>query len=199
MARSRCQDLAMDCDAGGVLEMANSKLLLLSGPFSVGKSSLTKELTERHAFMKVSTSSYLNALIPDAFSLDAVKLRRAQQIKGDQLDDETDFGWVVRPVTVNALLANPLIDRWIVDAVRKPRQVTHFRDQFGGAVYHAHLHASDVLLRSRYAGSDQDYASAVAHSNEQSARGLGVIADVVIDVDGLSPAELALRIVQEMP
>lgn len=178
--------------------MDASRVLLLSGPFGVGKSSLTRELTSIYDFERISTSAYLNNFIPGADHLGVAELRHAQQLTGDQLDVDTNFQWIVRPVAVEALKAHPSASRWIIDAVRKPLQVHYFRQEFGAAVRHVHLRATEELLRSRYLGSDEQYAEAVSRPNEVSARSLGAIADAVIDVGTLSPAELAAMIVHEV-
>ncbi|MEA5126209.1 AAA family ATPase [Xanthomonas dyei] len=181
--------------AGGAFEMNQVRIVLLSGAFGVGKSAATTELINEFGFQKVSTSAYLRSFIPDA-SLSETELRRQLQEAGDRLDAETDYTWVVDPVTIRAIEQAPDTKGWIIDAVRKARQVEHFRSRFGSAVRHVHLEAPEAVLRSRYAHSDDDYSNAVSHPNEVSARSLRSIADCLIETSTQTPEQVASSIIK---
>ena len=53
---------------------------------------------------------------------------------GDSLDVATDYRWLIDDFARPAIELNPDQGRWIVDAVRKTRQIQHFREAFGDAV-----------------------------------------------------------------
>lgn len=172
-------------------------IVLLSGPVAVGKTSLREELERRFQFRAIRSSGYLTALAEVRGILDN---RTALQDLGDSLDAQTDFKWLVEDVASVAIRATPEVTRWLVDAVRKERQIEHFRSAFPKKVAHVHLTAPEDILMARYAkriapaGSIVPvvpYSVAVAHPNEQAARGLKGVADVVLDTSQFSPAELA--------
>ena len=175
-------------------------LLLLSGPIAVGKSAVARELVENHAFKSIRSGAYLKEL---AAGQGANNSRAALQQLGDKMDEKTDYRWLVDDVAVTAVNSNPRQVRWLVDSVRKKRQVDHFRTQFGRSVLHVHLVASEAVLRERYtrrlstgggAGDDTSYENAIAHTNETSARALIDIADIVIDAAQTAPAKAAKTI-----
>ena len=109
---------------------------------------------------------------------------------GDQLDDTTDYQWLIMDVAVPLIQGEPDKKRWLLDSVRKERQVAHFRARFGEAVKHVHVVAPEDELRRRYearhkAGGDHatdtSYDYAITHPNETASRAVGAIADLTID------------------
>jgi RNase adaptor protein for sRNA GlmZ degradation len=125
--------------------------------------------------------------------------RLTLQELGDQLDLETDYRWLIDQVAVPAIAAHPTQDLWLVDAVRKDRQVAHFRQEFPGRVIHIHLTADEGVLRERYearlrAGNDYEgnksYDTAIRHPNELAARSLREIADHTIETSELRPERI---------
>jgi hypothetical protein len=121
--------------------------------------------------------------------------RQNLQNLGDQLDAATDFRWLIDHVAVPIIESMPTIDYWLLDSVRKKRQVEHFISTFGSSVSHVHLTASEAVLQQRYswrqsAGDDYlgsiSYEVAVDHANERASRSLIDVAHHVIDVSTLS-------------
>jgi adenylosuccinate synthase len=126
---------------------------------------------------------------------------------GDLLDAETDYRWLLDDVSKPAIVSTFGKRRWVVDAVRKDRQVSHFRDEFGHTVDHVHLFASEEVLRARYEHRQQSgddyvgdvpYEKAIQHPNEVSARSLIEIADHAIDIGLKTPAEAADEILAKI-
>ncbi len=171
--------------------MGNLRIVLLSGPFKVGKTTLTKELIEHFGFRKISSSGYLRQLVPGIEHMGEAASRLPLQEKGDQLDADTDYGWVVDPVTVNAIADFPENKNWLFDAVRKPRQVEHFRARFPDAVTHIHLTAPEVTLKARSQLSDVEYSRDISHPNEIAARSMGQFANLVVDTTLYTPQQIA--------
>ncbi|MBR8300435.1 AAA family ATPase [Burkholderia multivorans] len=174
-------------------------LVLLSGPLAVGKTTLRDYLVGTHAFDYVRSSAFLlNKARREGIPAD----RRGLQELGDRLDAETDFRWIVDGVALPSLSASPSKTRWLVDAVRKPKQVEHFKALEDVNVVHVHLTAPEDILRKRYeatlAGSTvglsaASYEAAISHPNEVAARSLIQIADIVVDVtDGDTPGHAQL-------
>jgi adenylosuccinate synthase len=124
---------------------------------------------------------------------------------GDRLDDETDFKWLIDNVAVPAITANKDNDWWLLDSVRKKRQVDHFRDRFGKWVFHVHLVARESIVEERYsrrliAGHEMgnvSYATTIAHANERSSRSLVDIADFIVDLGSASSEAAASSIVKK--
>ena len=173
-------------------------LVLLSGPIAVGKTSVREELLAKHGYNYVRSSGYLIDL---AGKQGRGEARTSLQDLGDRLDMETDYRWVLDEVARPAFAAHPDKFHWLVDAVRKRRQVEHFREAFGPRVLHVYLNAQEEVLQQRYAArlaSDKDatpYDIAIRHENEVASRDLIHIADLVLDAGVASPQELAREIV----
>lgn len=179
-------------------------ILLLSGAAGIGKSSLSAELISQHEFRALKSSAYLRILAAD-YSMPITRL--TLQELGDRLDNDTDFRWLVDHVAVPQLSEVERQDRWLLDSVRKPKQVEHFRSSFGKRVVHVHLTASEETLRHRVservrlAGSDgyeTSYEELVRHPNEVSARGMGAIADIILPYDGIPAKDAALELISQV-
>lgn len=181
-------------------------LLLLSGAVATGKSSIAGELQGSYKFHRIRTSTFLQRLAEER----GIEVGRTTlQDLGDELDLTTDYQW---PIT----LAQQQIDvdtsakKWLLDAVRKRKQVQHFRSHFGPNVLHVHLTAPETVIQERYGrrsdsiDGSQDvlaYSRLISHSNEIESRSLIEIADFVIDTSIHSPIETATMInkaLQEM-
>lgn len=172
-------------------------IVLLSGPISSGKTSLADQLIQRHGFQRLKSSDHLKAMCVS----NGVEISRASlQKTGDDLDAETDFHWLVTDVAAPQMALNPSQQKWLIDAVRKPRQVEHFRADFHNEVLHVHLWAPEEVLKERYdrrraSGADNEgatsYAEAVTHPNEKASRALQGSADIAINVTTISAASAA--------
>lgn len=177
----------------------NAKLvvLLLSGPVAVGKSTLATKLVGDHGFRTIRSGNHLRSV---AAQLGSDTTRRDLQDLGDSLDLQTDYLWLIDDVASPQIEAAPDHAHWLLDSVRKERQVEHFRSRFPHVV-HVHLIAPEEVLRSRYearlaAGGEYEgstpYDVAVGHPNEVASRGLIGIADHVVDSMGESMLETVL-------
>ncbi|MFK4073686.1 AAA family ATPase [Ectopseudomonas khazarica] len=171
------------------------RLLLLSGPMASGKTSVAVALQEGYGFVPISSSAFLREqLVARNMPAD----RQHLQELGDSLDKATDFSWLIESVASPVIDAQPHIDNWLLDAVRKPRQVELFKLQYAGLVRHVHITASESVLQQRYAergvGNLAQYRAAVLHPNEQSARSLAGLADQALDIEAFTPLEIADQI-----
>ena len=164
-------------------------ILLLSGPIAVGKTSVADALMEQHCFRRLKSSDHLKGIC----SSRSIEISRANlQSIGDDLDEATDYRWLVDDVAKPQISAELQHQRWLVDSVRKQRQVEHFRSAFGDAIVHLHLWASDVALRERYerrrSTSEHSegltpYEDAIRHPNERSSRALMGLADLAVRLE----------------
>jgi hypothetical protein len=102
------------------------KLLLVSGPLAVGKSTIATELVDLYEFFRIRSGAYLSNLA-DRLKLDGSRF--GLQCLGDKLDSETDYRWLITDVAEPTILAYPEVKYWLLDCVRKERQVTHFRNR----------------------------------------------------------------------
>lgn len=164
-------------------------IVLLSGPVAVGKSTLGRQLVEDHEFRTIRSGKHLQALAQQA---GADTSRVALQRLGDALDERTDYAWLINDVAAPQIDSAPEHARWLLDSVRKERQVEHFRNCFATDVLHVHLTAPEDVLRARYearlaGGSEYEggtpYGVAVTHPNEMASRALIKIADLVVDAN----------------
>lgn len=176
------------------------RLALFSGPLAVGKSTVAQVLIAQHNFESIRSGAYLRKLAASR----ALKINRTNlQQLGDSLDTATDFAWIVDDVAAPTLCDRADHENWLLDSVRKKRQVEHFRARLHARLLHVHFTADDGALRQRYetrAAQDGDYEggvtfeTAIAHPNEASARGLESEADLVIDLTKVG-AEDAARVI----
>ncbi|WP_241690135.1 MULTISPECIES: AAA family ATPase [Pseudomonas] len=173
------------------------RLLLFSGPMACGKTSISEMLQARYGFLPLSSGAYLRA---ELTARNQVLDRHNLQELGDDLDKETDFSWLIESVAIPAITVRPDVDNWLLDAVRKPRQVELFRLRFTDAVKHVHIVASEAVLKQRYASRNPhhvaQYETDVSHPNEQCARSLASLADQILDTEGLTPSDIADQIIQ---
>ena len=94
----------------------------------------------------------------------------------------------------------PNQSRWLVDSVRKKRQIDLFRVRFP-SVLHVHLTAPETLLRKRYAErpdriEGMDYQTAISQPNEISERSLIDWADLVFE-SGENSEETVIRAITD--
>lgn len=176
-------------------------LLLLSGPVASGKSLVAQELMQAHGFKRIKSSGHLLTI---AARENVSSDRRGLQELGDRLDLQTDYKWVV-DIAEQAINASDSGDLWLLDSVRKERQIFHFRNKYGKSVLHVHLHAPEAILRERYDerrrteksnACDSSYDSVIQHTNEISSRALICLADLVIDTSKTSPKAAAEEILR---
>ncbi|MFQ6591063.1 MULTISPECIES: AAA family ATPase [Pseudomonas] len=171
------------------------RLLLLSGPMASGKTSVSSALQEFYGFTPISSSAFLRTYLTARNEL--LDRHNLQEI-GDSLDKASDFSWLIESVANPAIQARPDVENWLLDAVRKPRQVELFRLRFGNAVRHVHIVAPESVLKQRYAARSatdlNEYHNSVSHPNEQSARSLSDFADKVLDTYTYTPFQIADQI-----
>jgi hypothetical protein len=183
--------------------MFQQSIILLSGPLAVGKTSVRDKLVLNGGYQPIRSSAYLRQFA------DVDGGRRTLQEVGDRLDLETDYRWLLERVATPAFEAEPQQKKWLVDAVRKAKQIDHFRNCYGvtSLVFHAHLDAPESVVKQRFenrkrSGEDSvegvTYESAIDHDNERSARGLKHVADKVYDTSADLPEVIATRILLDI-
>ena len=177
-------------------------ILLLSGPAGVGKTTICQNLIDRYNFKLIKSSDYLKKI---AKQRSMVVSRENLQAIGDSLDNETDCSWLVNEVVVPWLNRNSEHSRWIIDSVRKKRQVEHFSAKFGDGSQHVHITAEERIVRQRfemrrsedeYRQYERTYDEHVLHPNEVSSRSLRLAADYVIDYSEIDAAEASSTILK---
>jgi len=186
--------------AGKMPDIKRQRILIVSGPIGVGKSSFVAELIERFSFRKLSSGAYLKTGA-EQHGRATARLNLVQL--GDQLDEETDYRWVVDRVAAPTIQSNPDHERWIFDSVRKFKQVFHFKSEFPGCVCHLHLVAKEQMLKDRYLSRNREndigtsYDEAIDTDNEREARRLEQIADIVIATDDRAVDEISRHAFEE--
>jgi adenylosuccinate synthase len=165
------------------------RLIVLSGPIGVGKTSFGNATIDLFGATRVSTRSWLIA------KTNCPNERSALQSAGDKMDAETGGAWVADAVE-NATRAGDG-SLLLLDSARIEGQIRALRDRFGGDVFHVHLNAHIAELERRYIARKSElkefatYAEARSHDTEAQVETLAAIADVVLDADHSGPETLA--------
>ncbi|MBE1608696.1 adenylosuccinate synthase [Actinopolymorpha pittospori] len=127
--------------------------------------------------------------------------RRAMQDFGDALDKETNGQWVAQGVSRLIASSNRSTKLVIVDSVRHRSQIDALRSAYPGRFFHIHVHAPAKVLDWRYRqrGTGSGFAelpsySAVAQNKtEREVAQLHAEADVAIDTDRCTAADVEIR------
>lgn len=169
------------------------RLLLLSGPIAVGKTSLRNVLISEHGFLDIRSGDYLRGIASSDTRSDLQNL-------GDELDRRTNYRWLLEDVIAPAISSLPQQNLWLIDAVRKSAQVIHIKEAYPNEVLHVHLTAPEATLRTRYQerqlilAKQSKYEDALNHDNEVKSRSLISEADYVLDATLSSPENLAKQL-----
>jgi adenylosuccinate synthase len=171
------------------------RLIVLSGPVAAGKSELANHLQERYGAQVLHTADLLREHL-GARVADRAALQRA----GDRLDRKTGGRWVIDALVrrCDALDESAIV---VVDSVRIKTQVDAIREAFGRRVVHLHLTASDKTVADRYEKRNADgrtgelasYEQLRKNRTERQVNRLAVDADIVIDTDRNSEADILVR------
>lgn len=166
------------------------KLIVLSGPIGVGKTTFGDAVISLFQAERVSTRKWLLA------NTGCENDRGPLQEAGAAKDAETGGSWVVN--VVEEAIADGAGDLLLMDAARIESQVKALRQRFGDAVFHVHLSADAAELERRYSSRKSElkeystYAEARRHGTEAQVGTLEAIADVVLDADHSGPETLAV-------
>lgn len=167
-------------------------IVALSGAVGSGKSTVAEALRSTVGGERLSTRLMIMERMGVASE------RGALQAAGDELDVDTDFGWIADDVAAKWGSAHGLL---IVDAVRRAEQVDRLRERFPDSIRHVHLSVDPAVLvdrhtkRSHEVIEPESYEDVRAHATEAAVQQLATLADVVFDpsrLDDRSVAAVAL-------
>jgi adenylosuccinate synthase len=173
------------------------RVIAISGPVAVGKSAVINELIAVLGAHRISTRQLIES------QRDVRNERVALQEAGDSLDRETDGAWVADGLAIAAssFASDATV---IVDSVRIARQVAHLRARYPGQVWHVHLTAPTGVLAARFAARSetntraveecQTYEGVRANATEANVGALAATADLVLDTQERTPADVAAEI-----
>ena len=169
------------------------RLILISGPVSSGKSTLSEALAGRFGFAVYRTRKWLGRRLRGE-SQDRANLQQ----EGDRLDTQTRGRWVLEELSKQLPIeANEVV---VLDSVRTRRQIEALRDAFGPIVTHIHVTAPLEVLRKRY---DQrrkrqpsdlpTYEDVRQNQTEQHVDRLRDVADIVIETNRCTSKDVLVR------
>ena len=165
------------------------RLIVLSGPIGVGKTTFGDSLVELFGAKRLSTRQWLLA------NTGCENDRGSLQQAGASQDIATGGAWVVK--VVDKAMVGGVGDLLLLDAARIAGQVQALRARYGDDVFHIHLYADSAELERRYATRKSElkeyttYAEAHCHGTEARVGTLGASADVVLNTEHSGPETLA--------
>ena len=170
------------------------RVILLSGPVAVGKSSLAKELIRRYQFVLLKTRHLISAALSETD-----KERTAFQMAGEDLDRRTGGKWVSAALLKEAskLQGNETV---LVDSVRIAEQIVEVRNAFGDSVVHVHLTCEEAELARRYGKRSGEleelpsYSTVRENPTEARVGSLEDIADILISTHRSSLDDVVVRV-----
>ncbi len=172
------------------------KVVLLSGPISVGKSTLSEELcgSLNMAIFKTREVFQREGIVKD------FENRISLQQAGERLDKMTQGAWV-RNELVKWLDSHPGVTGVVVDSVRILNQINVIRGAFGPKVIHVHLTAPIKDLERRFnkrikarRENEITYAEACEDPTEKQVETLKSVADIVIDTKRCTAEDVLVRV-----
>ena len=169
------------------------RLILISGPVSSGKSTLSKDLADQFGFTIYRTRAWLGRRLHEEYR-DRLNLQQ----EGDRLDVRTRGRWVQEELTrVSQAQADELV---VLDSVRTKDQIEALRKAFGPIVTHIHVTAPEEVLKKRYnqrrrrqRGDLADYDQIRQNQTEQQVDTLRKVADIVIDTNRCTNKDVLVR------
>jgi adenylosuccinate synthase len=177
-----------------------SRIILLSGPISSGKSTLAKGLAERYDISILKTSEILKKRVRRDLGQD----RKVLQTQGERLDRKTRGRWVLDELREwsNQVKSGSEV---IVDSVRIAEQIQAFREAYGPIVIHVHLTAPADELEQRFnkrrkQGREKDFTYSEVRENptEKQIEDLARIADIVINTKRCTELDVLVRTVSHL-
>ncbi|MBD3810808.1 MAG: adenylosuccinate synthetase [Betaproteobacteria bacterium] len=173
-----------------------SRVIVLSGRVSTGKSTLAKQLQDKADALLIKSKELIYERLPRTS-----RTREASQKAGQKLDRETGGRWLSDAMN-KRFMNDPPESLIVIDSVRIPEQVQYLR-RSGWLVTHIHLEASEPALIKRYASrtSPGEVASYRALSRNRTEKQVGVLAthaDVVIDTDRCNADDVFARVLARL-
>jgi len=140
------------------------RIVLLSGPIGVGKSTLTEGLARIYQARIIKTRELLDLEARHRFK--ALNSRQEYQEFGELLDREDGGKWVAKGVS--ELFDKEPAELVVVDAVRIIDQIRTLRETYGFAVFHLHLTGSEDDLKRRFDARDTKFKEATSYAEARS-------------------------------
>lgn len=163
-----------------------TRIVVLSGPIAVGKSTLAEGLAQHMNMHHLRTRQMLLAEAKSrgvTLGLD----RKDLQIYGQELDYLTSYGWLANRVSQQAMSGGNGV---IVDSIRAVEQAAVLRKWQDLEVVHIHLEGDPDTLHTRYKkrGGGEDYWT--VSSQEPVPSIMRRDADLVLNIERTTPTDL---------
>lgn len=172
------------------------KLIVISGGLVSGKSVLAQRLKSEFGCRVVKTSD----IILRRQSRRAKGNRRSLQLKGNELDRMTDYGWIADEIAREIRPGNGDLPV-VLEGVRKPQQVDRILSRIGHRyVRHLHLSVDAATQMARFQESNRaidcglSFKEAINDASEREVAKLAKKADMVIQTERHTKADVFCRV-----
>ena len=172
------------------------RIILISGPISSGKTSLSNELASQFHMTVLKTRDLLDERLRSSGRTGRASL----QAEGDRLDRRTQGIWLLEELQ-RRLHATSQDLTVVIDSVRIAAQIDAIREAYGAIITHIHLTAPPEVLATRYATRREDtlsYDEARRNRTERNVHRLAEIADIVIDTNRCTHQDVVVRAASQL-
>jgi len=176
------------------------RLILISGPVSSGKTTLARALADRFGAKQIRTRMLIVAATKSTDD------RADLQAAGEKLDSQDGGKWLASAIA-REVEGFEDDDEVVIDSVRIAGQVDAIRSEFGARVFHVHITGREEDLAARYEERKRkgnakrelpSYAQVRQNSTELKVDELAKIADVVVDTDRCTEADVLVRVASHL-
>ena len=172
------------------------RLIVVSGGMASGKSVLAQRLRSDFGCTVIRTSDIIRRQQSDRAKGD----RRSLQHKGNQLDRQTDYGWIADEVAKEIRPREGGLPV-VLEGVRKPQQIDRILSRIGHRyVRHVHLSVDPETQKERFHASERAkdaglaYDEAMKDASERHVAKLADKADIVIRTERHTTADVFCRV-----
>jgi len=176
------------------------RVLALSGPTAAGKTTIARALAEALDGRIYSSYPLMTGHAQRVHGLSAPETRHQLDQMAEKVEQISQGGWLAKEIAHDMRQAGTPTTA-VVDSLRSTLQLSAMRTRFPHKVVHIHLTAPKAELARRYNEArepgEAPYEEAICDSETRLPK-LGSVADMVLDTEAMSTAEIVEAVRAEL-